>query len=245
MLMDSEALKARSFEKIGASESDEMEIIEMGSLIKVGEMANTGREVSGHTPSIEDDYCIEGCDGAVVEFIDGMEVCPATPSSERDSMDLSCSDQSEEREAISIVLTPLKSIFDPFAPAPEELVVAPMKRTLKSMQIPHLRKLKLYDCGDSTQTECHAPEEDQLLELLSQTFFELIVSSQLQEISACKLLDQDQQEHSKYANTPLSLSLLTGIAETCPPAPKREPAESTKLDPGVCRQLDFLDNMAG
>lgn len=232
--MDSEALKARSFERIGASESDEMEIIEMGSLIKV-------REVSGHAPSIEDDCCTE--DGAVVKFIDGMEVCPATPSSERDSMDLSCSDQSEEREAICIALTPLKSIFDPFAPAPEEFAVAPMKRTLKSMQIPHLRKLKLYDCGDSTQIECHAPEEDQLSELLYLSFFELIVSSQLQEISACKLLDQ--QEHSKYANTPLSLSLLTGIAETCPPAPKREPVESTKLDSGACRQLDFLDNMAG
>ncbi|KAG6531643.1 uncharacterized protein LOC122052646 [Zingiber officinale] len=245
MLMDSEALKDFSFDKIGASESDEMEIIEMGSLIKLEEVASGGQEVCRRAPSIGCNYYPEGCDGAFIELIDGMEVCPATPSPDSESLDLSfSSDQSEEREAVSIAQTPLQNTFDPFAPAKEDLAVAPMKKTLKRIQIPHLRKLKFYEFLDSTRIECHVPEDGHLSELLSQSFFELIVSCQLQEISANNLLDHEQ--HSKYPNTPLSLPLLTGVAETCPPAPKREPARSTKLDPGICRQLDFPDDdMAG
>ncbi|KAG6485420.1 uncharacterized protein LOC122007820 [Zingiber officinale] len=224
--MESEALKTPSFEKVRSSESDGMGIVKTGSLTKVEEV-NGGQNVYGLDPSIE--------------FIDGKEVCPATPSTDRESLDLPCSpDRSEDQETFSGSQTPKEHIFDPFAPLPQELLFAPKKKTPEGTHIPLRRQLNFDDCGDLGQIKDNV-RDDELSELVYQSFLELIVSSQLHGISAHK--KSDPYKNSDHLNTPVSAAFLTGIAETCPPAPKRQPAKSRKCNPGVCRKLDFSGSL--
>ncbi|WOL04858.1 hypothetical protein Cni_G13580 [Canna indica] len=205
---------------------------------KVVEVENGSQKIFGQAPFMENNGHGHGCHDAVVV---GREVYPATPSPERESLELSSSsDRSEEHD--SSCQTPTKNIFDPFAPGPEELAFAPKKKILKETLMPLRRQLKFLDCGNSAQNAKDlfsedAAEEDRLLELVFESFLELIISNQLLEISATKLSDE-------CFRTPTSLPLLTGIAETCPPAPKREPVKARKFAPALCRKLEFETNLS-
>ncbi|CAL9769462.1 unnamed protein product [Musa acuminata subsp. burmannicoides] len=238
--MDSESVPVAkaSPEEVGVTGITKME-----SVLRLKGMENCGQAIYGQAPFVEDNDHPEVRDDAFIELIGGREVYPPTPSPDRDSSEPpSSSDQSEELDSILDCRTPSGNIFDPFAPGPEELVFAPRKKMLKGTQVPPRRQLNFNDCGDSNQQVKHnvaedAVEEDDLLELFFRSFLELIVLNRIQETSVKNFpLHGDTSECLK---TPILLPLLTGVAGTCPPAPRREAANSRTFRLGVCRKLEF------
>ncbi|CAL9098069.1 unnamed protein product [Musa textilis] len=238
--MDSESVPVA---KASSEEVDVTGITKMESVIRWKEVENGGQAIFGQAPLVEDNDHPEVRDDAFIEIIGGRKVYPATPSPDRDSSELPSSyDQSEELDSILDCRTPTENMFDPFAPGPEELVFAPKKKMLKGTLVPPRRQLNFNDCGDSNQQVKHnvaedGVEEDHLLELFFRSFLELIVLNQIKETSVKNVpLHGDICECLK---TPISLPLLTGVAGTCPPAPRREAAKSRTFRLGVCRKLEF------
>ncbi|CAL9111814.1 unnamed protein product [Musa acuminata var. zebrina] len=207
-------------------------MVEMESVIKV---ESGGHKIYGQTPLMENNSHSEDRDDASVELIGRREVYPAIPPPNRQNLGFTTSsDQSEEPDSILGCQTPTKNIFDPFAPGSEELVVAPKKKIVKGkMQIPSRRQLNFDDYHSDSSRKDAAKEDEDLLELVFRSFLELIVSNHIQEISAGKL------PFGECIRTPISLPWLTGIAGTCPPAPRRQPGRSRQFGPEICRKLDF------
>lgn len=207
-------------------------MVEMESLIKV---ESGGHKIYGQAPLMENNSHSEDQDDASVELIGGKEVYPATPPPNRENLGFTTSsDQSEEPDSILGCRTPTKNIFDPFAPGSEELVVAPKKKMVKGkMQIPSRRQLNFDDYHCDSSRKDAAEEDEDLLESFFRSFLELIISNHMQEISARKF------PFGECIRTPISLPWLTGIAGTCPPAPRRQPGRSRQFGPEICRKLDF------
>ncbi|XP_064987205.1 uncharacterized protein LOC135581248 isoform X2 [Musa acuminata AAA Group] len=196
--------------KASPVEVDVTGITKMESVLRLKGMENCGQAIYGQAPFVEDNDHPEVRDDAFIELIGGREVYPPTPSPDRDSSEPpSSSDQSEELDSILDCRTPSGNIFDPFAPGPEELVFAPRKKMLKGTQVPPRRQLNFNDCGDSNQQETSVKN------------FPL------------------HGDTSECLKTPILLPLLTGVAGTCPPAPRREAANSRTFRLGVCRKLEF------
>ncbi|XP_020591647.1 uncharacterized protein LOC110032372 [Phalaenopsis equestris] len=161
----------------------------------------------------------------------------------------SSSDQTEDEEMISEIQTPTKTIFDPFAPGADDLMLAPKKKKSRDSYAPLRRRLNFDADSDSNQNAAGDPlkdfdeEELQFWESISNSLFEMIISSQLKEISdEAMVADSDYLEGCQ---TPSSSPLLSGVAETCPPAPMRPKLilgkqQSDKL----CRKLDFGSNLS-
>uniref|UniRef100_A0A0E0IXG9 Uncharacterized protein n=1 Tax=Oryza nivara TaxID=4536 RepID=A0A0E0IXG9_ORYNI len=136
--------------------------------------------------------------------------------------------------------TPRESIFDPFAPGPEELACAPKKNMIKAPELPPRRQLS-FDSGDYPVKRLSfefddAEEDDQFLERICKMFIDLIVSNQALETTGKDLIGSNSLGSCE---TPSSEPLLTGIADTCPDAPLRRPLKAVQLSPSICRKLDF------
>ncbi|XP_015615763.1 uncharacterized protein [Oryza sativa Japonica Group] len=136
--------------------------------------------------------------------------------------------------------TPRESIFDPFAPGPEELACAPKKNMIKAPELPPRRQLS-FDSGDYPIKRLSfefddAEEDDQFLERICKMFIDLIVSNQALETIGKDLIGSNSPGSCE---TPSSEPLLTGIADTCPDAPLRRPLKAVQLSPSICRKLDF------
>uniref|UniRef100_A0A0E0MIZ8 Uncharacterized protein n=1 Tax=Oryza punctata TaxID=4537 RepID=A0A0E0MIZ8_ORYPU len=136
--------------------------------------------------------------------------------------------------------TPRESIFDPFAPGPEELACAPKKKVIKAPELPSRRQLS-FDSGDYPVKRLSfefddAEEEDQFLERICKMFIDLIISNQALEMTGKDLIGSNSPGSCE---TPSSEPLLTGIADTCPDAPLRRPVKAVQLSPSICRKLDF------
>nr|ABA95663.1 retrotransposon protein, putative, Ty1-copia subclass [Oryza sativa Japonica Group] len=131
--------------------------------------------------------------------------------------------------------TPRESIFDPFAPGPEELACAPKKKVIKAPELPSRRQLR-FDSDDYPVKRLsfefdEAEEDDQFLEQICKMFIDLIISNQALETTGKDLIG---------SNSPGSCEpLLIGIADTCPDAPLRRPLKAVQLSPSICRKLDF------
>lgn len=241
--MDEPEPKARSIEKVRTAEFDRIGIVKTECAMNVEGVEN-GWQMNNMNASLMDntDNYSERGDETFIELTGGREVCPSTPSLDKESLEISSSSEQSEHGALSGSQTPTENIFDPFAACPEELAFAPKKKMLRGTQIPLRRQLNFYDWDASTETEMinvpgDAAEEEHLLQYFFQSFLELIVSSQIREVSAGKLPDNDNQ--LECLKTPTSLPFLTGIAETCPPAPMKQLTEPRKLPLGVCRKLEF------
>ncbi|KAF8364683.1 hypothetical protein HHK36_033363 [Tetracentron sinense] len=134
--------------------------------------------------------------------------------------------------------TSKKDVFDPFAPGPDELMLAPRrKKYLEGFQNNTARRLTfdstiecLGDCehGDGVKA---LSQEEMFLETVYETFLEAIVAKQAEGILAEPLLPK----------TPTSFPLSNCIAESCPGAPmKLKPARKLRnIDQGLCRKLEF------
>lgn len=149
------------------------------------------------------------------------------------------SDITDNSDLLSDCGTPKASTFNPFAPASEVFALAPMKKTTREFRIPTRRKLNFDSCCSSVEDEVEsaADVEDELIyELLFQQFHDLVLENQ---ISDLVIVSDDKSDDGLM--TPTLVPRLTGIAETCPDAPKRSGPEPRMpmVDPRICRQLEF------
>ncbi|KAL0916172.1 hypothetical protein M5K25_013663 [Dendrobium thyrsiflorum] len=152
----------------------------------------------------------------------------------------SSSDQTKDNDLSPICRTPAESKFDPFAPGPDDLMLAPKKMKGSCMPRRHALSRDLtIDSEETAETDLteDPSAEECFSELIFSSLLELIISTKLMEISVNKQeADSDQTEECK---TPTSLPLLTGFSETCPPAPRRPTLFSKRFDHSICRKLDF------
>lgn len=171
------------------------------------------------------------------------ELCPRTPSPEGECMEISsASNQMDDLEVLSDCETPTGVLFDPFAPGPEELVLAPKKKMTREFKIPTRRQLNFDICSDEETSESTvSDDESYILESICQSLLELVVSYQLEEICNEIFVEKDNlsDKTSDGFKTPTSLPLLTGIAETCPDTPKRPNYKSRRIDKSFSRKLEF------
>ncbi|OUZ99649.1 hypothetical protein BVC80_9061g84 [Macleaya cordata] len=153
-----------------------------------------------------------------------------------------CSDSGridESADIDSTPQTPKEDVFDPFAPGPDDLMLAPrVKKYLEESRRSVSRRLNFdspEDFNDSSEGDDAMDEvflhEEILLESMYESFLDAIVSKQTEEVAAEVLPDG--------LKTPTSLPLLNGIAETCPGAPMKPPVGSRNIDLGICRKLEF------
>ncbi|KAJ0985345.1 hypothetical protein J5N97_003701 [Dioscorea zingiberensis] len=142
------------------------------------------------------------------------------------------SNQAKEDYLSSDYQTPTGNIFDPFAPAPEDQNCAPKKKMLKEAEAYICRKLNFDSCIDVDD----AAEEELLLDSVYRSFLELIVNIQIKEIYGQNLVMEPQLEGFE---TPKSLPLLTGTADTCPLAPMRVGLETKDISLDICKKLEF------
>lgn len=138
--------------------------------------------------------------------------------------------------------TPTDGVFDPFAPGPEDLALAPQcRKYVSKMRSVAARRLSFdcsvevledKDCGD----DALSVSDEEIVEAVYESLLETILSSQtevaLAEISS---LEWD----SNKCMTPPSVPRLSGVAETCPGAPIRPAGKSRKIDLALCRRLQF------
>lgn len=164
--------------------------------------------------------------GLVMEVLNGKDSGFVAFDGESVELSLGCDGLEDGVEA----QTPKGSIFDPFAPAGEELALAPMKKKVeKETRCPLRRQLdfesRIENVGDEDEEEC-------LLEGLHAELFDFIVAMQLGEMA-----ERDPVPVSECL-TPSSVR-LTGVAEVCPDAPKRARLVARRSTERLCRKLDF------
>ncbi|XP_010922817.1 unknown protein 1 [Elaeis guineensis] len=244
---DSQSSKASCLEKVRVLEGNDIGDGKMGSGIKMEKEENGEILVSCQAPSSVKVSDSKGQDVGLLKHGNGKDLGPANPFADREIAEISSSsDKTEEEDPVLGCQTPTESIFDPFAPGPEDMMLAPKKKITRESKIPLCRQLKFDSSEYMETTEANAyedaAEEDRLLECICKSFLDLIVSSEVREISAQILpVECNLSEGSK---TPTSLPVLTGVAETCPAAPIRPPAlKARRLSPEICRKLEFGGNL--
>lgn len=138
--------------------------------------------------------------------------------------------------------TPKDGVFDPFAPGPDDLALAPQcrKYVSKSRSVVARRlsfdfSVKVLDDKDC-RNDALSISDEEIVEAMYESLLDTIVSCQteivLAEISS---LEWD----SNNCRTPPSAPHLSGVAETCPGAPLRPAGKSRKIDLALCRRLQF------
>lgn len=162
-------------------------------------------------------------------------LAPITPDPNREVRDLSNNSKSPPTlVSSSPPQTPLKGVFDPFAPGPEKLLHAPYSRKFRSnSQGIAIRRLDFDHCEADVKATVTLDDEI-LLETVYDTLLEVIISKQIEEgvLDVCTDLEDG-------CKTPESSKRLTGIAETCPEAPVKCGRKSRNIDKSLCRKLEF------
>jgi len=183
------------------------------------------------------------CLGTVCYLENNKVDVPEAISPRGDILELSISSKPTDDSLSLGCETPRESIFDPFAPGPEEAACAPKKKVARGAEVPPRRKLN-FDSGDYpvkrlSFDSSDSDEEDQYLQVIHKMILDLlIVDGPLdgQEETGKNVTDSGLHGSCK---TPDSKPLLTGIASTCPGAPLRPSLKALKLSPDICRKIDF------
>lgn len=138
--------------------------------------------------------------------------------------------------------TPKDGVFDPFAPGPDDLVLAPQCRKFvnKSRNLV-ARRLSFESSIEVLEEESHGKDaffisDEEIIEAVYENLLETIVSHQREVLVAgTSSLEWD----SKDCRTPPLAPRLHEIADTCPGAPMRPAGKSRKIDLALCRRLQF------
>lgn len=142
--------------------------------------------------------------------------------------------------------TPKEGFFDPFAPGIDDFMMAP--RGSKYSQETRSSAARSLNFGSSVKVAideyCEsdaetASEEEMLLEFLYGDLLEVIVSTQVYSVPHEMCLDEVLVKHVILDGFKTPEPLLTGIADTCPPAPVKFARKVVKIDRGLCRKLEF------
>ncbi|KAJ4972352.1 hypothetical protein NE237_005451 [Protea cynaroides] len=136
--------------------------------------------------------------------------------------------------------TPKEDVFDPFAPGPDELMLAPRcKKYLEESRNHVWRRLNFdsgiepFEVGNSMKS---ISQEQLFIETVYESILEEIVSQQVEALEGVSLpfgIDCDG------CRTPELLPLLNGVAETCPGAPVKPTRKLRNIDKELCRKLEF------
>ncbi|KAF3327323.1 hypothetical protein FCM35_KLT07441 [Carex littledalei] len=156
-----------------------------------------------------------------------------TPSS--DTSTLTQTLEYEEEVLDSGCQTPREFIFDPFAPGPEELCLAPKRKN--NTRNPLRRQLSLsFDLSFpilDLDIEFEESEKEEI-QNICKSFLDLIISDVLE------ICEEKLPSEKDGFKTPTKMPLLTGFADTCPGAPIRPALKmQSNLKPELCRKLDF------
>lgn len=136
--------------------------------------------------------------------------------------------------------TPKDNVFDPFAPGPENLLLAPRcDKRLDEWRSSVARRLKFGGFGSSLEdridVDCSCtPSDKEIVDSVYNIVLEVVIMNRMEEVSA-SISDWDFSK----CKTPHSPPLLNGIAETCPAAPMKASMASRNTSLGTCRKLQF------
>ncbi|KAB1224687.1 hypothetical protein CJ030_MR2G024687 [Morella rubra] len=134
--------------------------------------------------------------------------------------------------------TPEDGVFDPFAPGPDDIALAPLgnkcHHEFKGI-IP--RRLNFdFSSVEAVAVEAGAQSlsDEEMFEAVYENLLEAIVSKQAEVLhSGISGVDSD----SDGCKTPPLAPLLNGVADTCPGAPVKSSGKSRDIDLGLCRKL--------
>lgn len=138
--------------------------------------------------------------------------------------------------------TPKDVVFDPFAPGPDDKVLAPLsKKYSDEARISVARRLNF---GSSPKGLDHTSpgdgvesiSDEEMFKSVYENLLEVIVSEQTE--SALAELSNMEWDYDA-CRTPPSARRLNGVAETCPGAPLKPTAKPRLNDLGLCRKLEF------
>ncbi|KAK6267435.1 hypothetical protein QUC31_018272 [Theobroma cacao] len=138
--------------------------------------------------------------------------------------------------------TPKDGVFDPFAPGPEDMVLAPLCRKYIDEMRTSVARCLNFDCSvrnvDSGThgTGAESISDEEMFESVYENLLEAIVSNQAEGfLNEFLNIGWD----SDGCKTPPSAPCLNGVAETCPGAPIKPSGKSRNIDLGFCRKLEF------
>lgn len=137
--------------------------------------------------------------------------------------------------------TPKDVVFDPFAPGPDHLAMAPLcKKYVYQMKTSAARRLnfdsslKLMEDGTDVD-DMESISDEEMFESVYNNLLEAIVSKQTEDL----LTEISNVEWDPDSCKTPPTTQLSGIAETCPGAPMKPSAKSRKIDLDLCRKLEF------
>lgn len=163
-----------------------------------------------------------------------LEVDVLDSSRENDDQALARVDQTSSPH------TPKHSVFDPFAPGPEDLLLAPRcDKRLDEWKSSVARRLKFGGFASSLEDRIDmnclsTPSDEEIVDSVYNIILEVVIANRMEEVSS-SISDWDFSK----CKTPHSPPLLNGIAETCPGAPMKSSMVSRNTSLGTCRKLLF------
>ncbi|XP_030546594.1 uncharacterized protein LOC115752517 [Rhodamnia argentea] len=174
------------------------------------------------------------CPPALPEMMLGVDVLDS--SREKDDQALAHVHQTSSPH------TPKDSIFDPFAPGPEDLLLAPRcDKRLDEWRSSVARRLKFGGFASSLEDRTHmncssAPSDEEIVDSVYDIIWEVVIVNRMEEVSAS--ISGAGWDFAR-CNTPHSELLLNGIAETCPDAPMKSSMGSRNISLDTCKKLLF------
>ncbi|KAK9068962.1 hypothetical protein SSX86_013078 [Deinandra increscens subsp. villosa] len=175
----------------------------------------------------------------------GFGLRPITPESNKQGSELkSCvtSPLTTNESDDDSPSTPKAAVFDPFAPGPDRLMLAPctMKFFQESRSFVERRldfnSLTKKDGEHVYESALENHDDDMLLEAVYDSLLECILSKQAEDVLG-EISAVDSSPDAPV--TPPFGPRLTGIAETCPGAPLKPVKKSRCIDLSLCRKLEF------
>ncbi|KAF5782500.1 putative cyclin-dependent protein kinase inhibitor SMR11/SMR16 [Helianthus annuus] len=197
----------------------------------------------------EEDFCLLSSPSSMVDN-GGFGLRPITPESNKDGSEVtSCftspltlvsSHMNVDDDEGDNPSTPKDVVFDPFAPGPDSLMLAP--RSVKYLQESrNYVERRLNFNSMKTKNDESALEDDMLLvEAVYDSLLECIISKQAEDIlGEISAVDSSSSSSPDAVMTPFG-PRLTGIAETCPDAPLKPVVKKSRyIDHSLCRKLEL------
>lgn len=139
--------------------------------------------------------------------------------------------------------TPEDGVFDPFAPGPDAMALAPLcKKYSDEMRGIVARRLNFdyrvkkidYGIGSAHALDAESVSDEEMLESMYKDILEMVLASLAESISA-----EIAEGKYDFCKTPSLAPRLNGIADTCPGAPIKLSGKARNIDLGLCRKLKF------
>ncbi|GAB2255276.1 hypothetical protein Droror1_Dr00009054 [Drosera rotundifolia] len=200
-----------------------------------GRPIDKGDPVVPNTPNPLRDYATSVSDSKTPPLVVSAAHLPNSACiEERSNMDDASSDETPR--------TPQGSMFNPFAPGPDDMLLAPLRKNFhKELRNVVARRLCFDDSPDAVTLAMDSYDEDyvedMLRELVHGTFMEAILLNQTE-----LFLAKHNQSHNQTHQTPLLHPPAIGTGPTCPGAPARLKPDrriSKTVINGLCRKLEF------